>query len=169
MKIIFVRNGESNLKTDKLTLRGHLQVKDTRHFLKDEDIDAIYTSPQIRALQTANILNKGRNKPFFILKGLDNRTPLPFEKQDKFGEEYKKNYFNYYYENKDFQTCKDYLDQVFKAMGKITTENKKEATIVIVAHNSTLIGINAFFNGVPESGKVVWTQTKGGTVIKFLI
>jgi broad specificity phosphatase PhoE len=169
MKIIFVRNGESNLKTDKLTLRGHLQVRDTKNFLKDEDFDVIYSSPQIRALQTANILNKGRNKPFFILKGLDDRTPLPFEKQDEFGKDYKKYYFKYNYENENFQTCKDYLNQVFKAMEKITTENKKDATIVIVAHNSTLIAINAFFCGIPKSNTIAWTQTKGGTVIKFLI
>ncbi len=168
MKIIFVRNGEYNLKTNKLSLRGRLQVLDTKKFLEDEDFDAIYSSPQISALQTAKILNK-QNKPLIILKGLVTRMPLTIEKQEKYGKEFKKYYFDYDYENENFQTCKEYIDQVFSAMQEITKEKKKEKTVVIVAHNSTLVGINAFINGIPETHKISWIQTKGGSVIKFLI
>ncbi len=169
MKIIFVRNGESSLKTDKLTWRGHLQVRDTKRFLKDEDFDAIYSSPQTRALQTANILNGGRNVPLRILKGLDDRLPLPLEKEEEFENDYKKFFFKYNYENENFQTCKDYIDQVFGAMKEILKDKKKDKTVVIVGHNATLIGINAFIHGIPETNKIAWTQTKGGAVIKFLI
>lgn len=169
MKIIFVRNGDSNYKTGKLTLRGHMQVQDAKRFLKDENFDEIYSSPQVRALQTAKILNKGKEKPFHILNGLDDRQLLAFEKQNEFGFEYKNFYYNYDYENKNFQTCKDYINQVFEAMKEITKENKKDKTIVVVAHNATLIGINAFINGIPNTNEIAWIQTKGGAVIKFLI
>ncbi len=169
MKIIFVRNGDSNYKTGKLTLRGILQVKNAKRFLEDENFDEIYSSPQVCTLQTAKILNKGKEQPLHILSGLEDRQPLPIEKQEEFGNEYKKFYFNYGYENDNFQTCKDYIHQVFETMKEITKENKKEKTIIIVAHNSTLIGINAFVHDIPSTKEIAWIQTNGGAVIKFLI
>lgn len=53
MKLIFVRHGEPNYKTDSLTETGHLQAQAAAARLKDEGIRAIYTSPLGRARQTA--------------------------------------------------------------------------------------------------------------------
>ena len=76
MKIIFIRHGETNLNTGKLTLRGIRQIKSALRYIKDEKISAIYCSPRTRALQTANILNDKFKAPLFILKELNERQQL---------------------------------------------------------------------------------------------
>ena len=41
VKLIFVRHGETNLNTGKLTLRGVRQIKNALKYLSNENIDAI--------------------------------------------------------------------------------------------------------------------------------
>lgn len=168
MKIIFVRHGQSNIKTNKLTLKGHLQALGAKNFLKNEEFDCIFCSPQVRALQTAKILNKGRNKPLFITKNFDERDILPIGKEE-LEEEYKKFYFKYNFESQEYQTCKDFIDKIFVGMQEVLDKKDQFKTVVIVGHNSTLYGINAFVNGIPKTNKISWLQCSNGAVIKFLI
>ena len=168
MKIIFVRNGKSNIKTDKLTLEGHLQAWQARRFLKDEDYDCIFCSPQIRALQTAKIINKKKDKPLFISKNFDERDVLPLDKK-QYEKEYKKFYLKYNFESENYQTCKQFIDQIFSGMQEVLDKKDQFKTVVIVGHNSTLYGINAFLNGIPKTNKINWLQCSNCAVIKFVI
>ena len=53
MRIIFVRHGDPNYEQDCLTSLGRVQAKAAAIRLLDEGIEAIYTSPMGRAVQTA--------------------------------------------------------------------------------------------------------------------
>ena len=53
MRIIFVRHGKPDYKTDTLTELGRLQAKATAERLADEGISEIYASTMGRAMQTA--------------------------------------------------------------------------------------------------------------------
>lgn len=72
MKIYFVRHGQTewNLKkriqgrADKpLNEQGKQQAIETRQNLISKDIDLIICSPLLRAVETAEIINKDRNIP----------------------------------------------------------------------------------------------------------
>ena len=58
MRIIFVRHGEPNYEKDCLTPLGKIQAEAAAERLRDEGIDAIYSSPFGRAMETAEITAK---------------------------------------------------------------------------------------------------------------
>ena len=53
MRIIFVRHGEPDYTHDCLTETGRRQAKDAALRLRDEGIEAVYSSPFGRAKETA--------------------------------------------------------------------------------------------------------------------
>lgn len=168
MKIIFVKHGESSYITDKLTLKGKTQMKAVKNYLKDEFFDAIFCAPQIRTLQSANLLNKNLNKPLYIIKQFDERKPLLASRKDLM-EEFKTNYMNYNFESQNYETCKEYIDRVFVGFEEILKqENNGINTAVIVGHSSTLYAINAYLQGIPKDKQIKWLQINSGAVIKFL-
>jgi len=166
MKIIFIRHGETNINTGKLTQRGVRQIKSALSYIKDEKIDAIYCSPRTRALQTANILNSKFNAPLFILKELNERQQLS-SNNVSFKKDFDDNYLNYDYQSEDFETCKDFIDRTTEGLKKIKQTYTKDQTIIIAAHSSTLYAINTFVTGIPKSNKINWLQCSNGAVIKF--
>ena len=46
IKLIFIRHGDTNINTGKLSLRGVKQIKNALKYLKNENISAIYCSPR---------------------------------------------------------------------------------------------------------------------------
>lgn len=78
--IYFVRHGESvsnvnhifnnSLEEDPLTEKGILQAKATAKWLADKPIDALYSSPIPRALETAGLLAEKIKKPIRVLPQL---------------------------------------------------------------------------------------------------
>lgn len=78
--IYLVRHGEnvanltkefSHRKIDySLTPRGVLQAQQTAAFFKTQAIDAIYSSPLKRAVETAQIISETLQLPFTVLEGL---------------------------------------------------------------------------------------------------
>lgn len=166
MKFIFMRHGEANINTGKLTLRGKFQVKDVLKYLKDEKITAIYCSPRTRALQSANILNTKLKAPLYIMNNLNERQLLPLGKE-KHQEEYFKNYLNYDYENSHFETCKQYVDRNIKVFDTIKNKHKDTDCVLIIAHSATLSALNTYINGVPFDKKIKWLQCSNGAVIKY--
>lgn len=168
MKIIFIRHGEANINTGKLTFNGKRQVKNILKYLKDEKISAIYCSPRTRALQSTNILNAKLKVPVFIQNNLNERQLLPLGKE-KFKEDYDNNYLNYTYENSHFETCKNFIDRNLKVFEKIKNKHKKDNAVIIIAHSATLSALNAFVNGIPKDNQILWLQCSNGAVIKYNI
>lgn len=167
MKIIFIRHGETNLNTGKLTFRGVKQIKSALRYIKGEKITAIYCSPRTRALQTANILNKKFNVPLFIFKELNERQQLTYNQRATFAAEFDENYLNYDYQSEDFETCKDFIDRTTAGLKKIKQKHPGDQTVIVAAHSSTLYAINTFITGLPKDGKIKWLQCNNGAVVKF--
>lgn len=166
MKLIFIRHGEANINTGKLTLRGKLQVKNLLKYLKGENVKAIYCSPRTRALQSTNILNSKLKVPVYIVNNLNERQILPLGKE-RYQEEYFKNYLNYAYENSHFETCKQYIDRNIKVFDKIKSKHNDNESIIVIAHSATLSALNAYVNGIPFDQKILWLQCSNGTMIKY--
>ncbi|MBQ3047812.1 MAG: histidine phosphatase family protein [Clostridia bacterium] len=167
MKIIFIRHGETNIKTGTLTRKGVKQIKSAAKYLKDEKISAIYCSPTTRTLQTANILNKTFKKPLFILKELNERQQLNSSHSISMHKIFNENYLNYDFESEDFETCKNFIDRNISGLEKIRKKYRTEKTIIIAAHSSTLYAINTYATGIPANNKITWLQCSNGAVIKF--
>lgn len=113
MKIIFVRHGETKLKTGTLTRRGIKQIKQSANYLKNEKIDAIFCSPKVRAIQTANIFKNILDVEVYIEKDLNERQILTPSQRELYGEAFDENYLNYNFQSEEFETCKDFIDRNF--------------------------------------------------------
>jgi broad specificity phosphatase PhoE len=80
MKLYFVRHGESTANLLKefsnnnyrhpLTENGIAQAKETACKLRDTTINRLFTSPVLRALQTANVLSRELRAPLEIAEAL---------------------------------------------------------------------------------------------------
>jgi len=169
MKLIFIRHGESNLKTGKLTRKGRKEAKWAYEYIKNEKVSAVFCSPRTRTLETANIVNKKFNAPLFIIKELNERQILSPSEKLLYKEDYENNYLNYDYENENFETCKDFIDRCFIGMKKIIDKSDSNSTIILCAHSSTLYALNAFLNGIPKNNHIDWLQCSNGAVIKLFI
>lgn len=165
MKIIFLTHGEENVLKGTLTLKGKVQAFLARQFLKDEEIDEIFVSPQACALQTANIVNKKRNAPLNIFKKFDERSVLKHNQVATLQSEFAENYFNYNFESEKYETCKKYIDRVFLGLKRILDRDLK--CVLIVGHSSALYAINTFINGIPKDGQIKLLKCKDGTAVKF--
>ena len=84
MRIIFVRHGEPDYALDCLTERGRIQAKAAADRLKEEGIEAIFSSPMGRAAETAAFAAETLNLPVKTLDfmrelhwGSIDGTPVP--------------------------------------------------------------------------------------------
>ena len=167
LKLIFIRHGDTNLNTGKLTLRGARQIKEAAKYISNEKISAIFCSPRTRALQSANIINNKLNVPLFIIKELNERQTLNDAERVLYWDDFDKNYLNYDYENENFETCKNFIDRCFVGLEKIINKCEENSTVLLCAHSSTLYAINTYLTGIPKDKKIKWLQCSNGTVIKF--
>ena len=169
MKVIFIRHGEANYTTDKLTCKGRKQIKWSYDYIKDEKPLAIYCSPTARTLQTANILNKKFKVPMHIMSEITERQYLKNKERDLYWDEFDKHYLDYNYKNDHFETCKDFIDRCHNGFRKILSKSKENSTVIICAHSSTFYALTSYINGIPESGKISWVQCSNGAVLKFYL
>ena len=84
MRIIFIRHGEPDYALDCLTERGRIQAKAAADRLKEEGIEAIFSSPLGRAAETAAFAAETLNLPVKTLDfmrelhwGSIDGTPVP--------------------------------------------------------------------------------------------
>ena len=67
MRILFVRHGQPNYEKNCLTEIGHQQARDTAVRLRDEGIEAVYSSPFGRAVETAQYTADALGLPVQVL------------------------------------------------------------------------------------------------------
>ncbi|MBP5359106.1 MAG: histidine phosphatase family protein [Treponema sp.] len=79
MRIILIRHGDPNYEEDCLTELGHKQAEVAAQRLLEEGIEEIYSSPQGRALQTAEAFSKA--------SGIKDIKVLDFIREIRFGRE----------------------------------------------------------------------------------
>ena len=168
MKLIFVRHGDYNPRTEKLTILGKFQIAGIRKYLQDEKVDFILSSPKTRALEGAKILNKKWNVPLYISKDLREREILVTDNKN-LQEIYQKYYFDMADENENYENCRQFVERTIRGIKDAIRHNKDAETFVVMAHSSNLYAISAMINGIPEDKKIKWLQCNTGACIKFYI
>lgn len=178
MNIIIVRHGQTDFNLErklqgitdnKLNETGKEQALTTKEKLKDEKIDLIICSPLIRARETADIINEGRNLEIIY----DDRL-----KERDFGEyegEYISNYnvdeFWSYKENKEYEKAENirvFLKRVNEFLIDIES-TYKDKNILLVAHAGISVAIKCYYKGIPEDDKLVNIRLKNCEFEKFEI
>jgi len=162
-RLILIRHGESednfnwiyqgNGPGSGLTERGVKQAEAVALRLRDVKINAVYSSPKKRVIQTAEIINRYHNLKITFEDGLRDResgildgkikTSLPPELM-KLTENIKTD------ENLRIpggESFKDVKIRVRKAVDKIVKENK-DKTVLIVSHGNTVRAIVSEIIGI---------------------
>ena len=160
MEILLTRHGQTdwNLlkkvqgKADiELNEKGIQQAETTRDFLKEERIDLILCSPLKRAIQTAEIINQGRNIRIIIDERVSERDFGEFEGMPNTDFDY--NAFWSYKQNLKYakaENIKDFFRRVYNFLDNIKNEYDGKR-ILIVAHGGISIPVKCYFEGIPNA------------------
>lgn len=168
MKLIFIRHGDYNPKTEKLTLLGKFQIASVRKYLQDEKVDFIVSSPKARALEGAKILNKKWKVPMFISSDLREREILVSDDAN-LQERFREKYFDMSDDSSEYETCRQFVERTIKGVREAMAHNKAAKTFVVMAHSSTLYAISAMVHKIPKNNKICWLQCNPGACIKFYV
>lgn len=174
MKIYLCRHGEvehnrlkyySNADED-LNDTGIAQAFGLRDKLRSIDYGIIYTSPLIRAVHTAEILNY-KNRLIVSMEGLSERNPmklngLSIDVTDR--EEYWNYYSNVDYGAEDIQS---FFGRVFRAIDVIKTSTFK--SVIVVAHSGVSKAFYGYFHGIPKDGKLLNLGLKNCEVVAYTV
>lgn len=161
MKIIFVRHGQTEWNVlDKVQGRvdielneiGKNQAKEIAIKLINEKIDLIVCSPLSRAIQTAEIINDGRNIPIIIDEGVSERCFGVLE-----GEKRSLVEFGVYWDKdanlpiEKGECLSDFLERINNFVKRLK-ERHDEKTVLVVSHGGVSIALQYIFKGLAEDG-----------------
>ncbi len=136
---------------------GRKQAEETKEKLANMPIDLIICSLLIRAKETANIINHGRNIPILIDERAIERDLGIYEgmpnSQEIFDE------IRYYTKNvpvEGGEDCRTYTKRVFEFLDDVIKKYKgKYENILICSHGFFLRSAGWYFNGVPKENEEV--------------
>lgn len=176
MNITIVRHGQTNYNLERklqgitdnlLNATGEQQAWDTKQRLESESIDFIICSPLIRAKQTADIINKGRNVPIQYDERLIERNFGEYE--GTYIKDYNVDEFWSYQQNRKYQKAeniKDFLTRVYAFLEEI--QNKyQDKNILLVAHAGISVAVECYFKGIPKDDKLVEIRLKNCEYRKY--
>ena len=165
MEILLTRHGQTewNLlkkvqgKADiELNEKGIKQAEETRDSLKNEKIDLILCSPLKRAIQTAEIINQGRNIKMIIDERVSERD---FDFNTFWS--YKKNLKYNKAEN-----IRDFFGRVYDFLDSIKNEYAGKR-ILIVAHGGISIPVKCYFEGILDAETLLSLCLENCEVAKY--
>ena len=176
MEILLTRHGQTewNLlkkvqgKADiELNEKGIEQAETIRVSLKEERIDLILCSPLKRAIQTAEIINQGRNIRMIIDERLSERDFGEFEGMSNTDFDF--NAFWSYKQNLKYdkaENIKDFFRRVYKFLDSIKNEYAGKR-ILIVAHGGISIPVKCYFKGIPNVETLLPLGLKNCEIAKY--
>ena len=159
MEILLTRHGQTewNLlgkvqgKADiELNKKGMQQAEETRYYLENEKIDLILCSPLKRAVQTAEIINQGRNIPMIIDGRVSERDFGEFEGRPS--TEFDFNAFWSYKQNLKYdkaENIRDFFERVYGFLDSLKKQYPGKR-ILVVAHGGISIPFKCYFEGIPD-------------------
>lgn len=176
MKIYYVRHGQTDYnlakkmqggETEKdLNQEGIRQAYKTKKELENIEYDIVICSPMKRTIQTAEIINEGRNIPIIIDEGIRERKLGEYEEKDV-TEETEKNIWDYK-ANNDIQGGEN-LYEFEKRIIEFLKDTKKKydnKKVLIVAHGGVAKIIKAQLYGMPESQNLYEIQMNNCEIIE---
>lgn len=176
MEILLVRHGQTewNLlkkvqgKADiQLNKKGIKQAEYIRDFLKNEKIDLILCSPLKRAIQTAEIVNEGRNIRMIIDKRVSERDFGEFEGMSNTDFDF--NAFWSYRQNLKYdkaENIKEFFKRVYDFLDSIKNEYAGKR-ILIVSHGGISIPVRCYFEGIPNVDTLLPLCLENCEVVKY--
>ena len=150
MKIYLVRHGETTgdiedriggSYDDHLTDMGHAQLTETAHKLSDKNVDVIFSSPLIRARESAEIIKQRTDCDIQIVDGLRERHYgvitglIKADAKAQYPEAIER-HTDLTYTHPEGESYPDFYDRVIAAFNSILALDYK--IIVIVGHGGSL-------------------------------
>ena len=182
MKLIFIRHGQTDWNVQgkiqgsydsELNATGIEQAMSLSEklFNLNYKFSKIYSSPQKRALKTAEILSKSSNVDYISIKDLQEMNMgkwegLSWKEVEKiYPNEYKEWYLNRRYtKTPDGESYQDMLERVLKAIHKIINENNED--VVIVSHSAVIMCLQCYVTNTPFNDMLKF-KTKNATITEI--
>ena len=173
MKVYLVRHGQCesnvigryNYVNEDINEKGNKQAEDLREKIKDIDYDIVISSPLVRALHTAEIIN-ANNKEIITDERLVERKHGSLEGKSVEVTD-REEYWNYYTDVKygTEERISDLCNRVKEFLDELKTKNYKR--VLIVAHSGVSKAFYIYFNGLPEDGKMLNLGLKNTEVKEY--
>jgi len=166
--IYVVRHGQTDFnKEGRIQGRKGLPLNETgikqaellKENLQQIQFDYVFSSPQERAIQTAEIATgmKAIIDPRINVFDLGEADGLKKEEVKLAGVTPDPSVY------RGVEDVHAYLNRVFEFMRELEAEHgEKEVNILISGHGCTTGSIGAYFNGVPEDGNITIYSSKNG-------
>ena len=160
MKIYITRHGQTDWnamrhiqgRTDiPLNEEGRKQAAIVRDGMKDIELDAIISSPLIRAQETADIINEEHKLPI-----LQDERVIERAFGDLEGTDIKEmNFTNFWHPERTqlYPTCEkvqDFYHRIYNFIDEVKATYKGK-NILVVAHGGVSLPFYSYFNGVPNT------------------
>lgn len=162
MKIYVIRHGQTDINIQNkinalndvdLNSEGVRQAKNLADKIKDIDYDFIISSPLIRTIHTAELLNI-KNKEMILDKRIQERDagylteqPVSLIRDEDWWSVYPKNDY------KDAETVINVIQRVKIFLDEIKVRYKNK-NIIIVTHGGVSKAIKVYFEGIPDDGNI---------------
>ena len=182
MKLIFIRHGQTDWNVQgkiqgsydsELNDTGIKQAMNLSEKLLNLNykFSKIYSSPQKRALKTAEILSKSSNVDYISVKDLQEMNMGKWEGlswkevEENYPNEYKEWYLNRRYtKTPEGESYQDMLERVLKAIHKIINENNED--VVIVSHSAVIMCLQCYVTNTPFNDMLKF-KTKNANITEI--
>ena len=167
MKLFLIRHGQTDWNVEgkiqgsadiELNKTGIKQAEELSHKVLEAGykFSKIYSSPQKRAVKTAEILSEVNKVDYISIAGLEEINLGEWEGlswtevKEKYPTEYEEWYINRRYTKPPKgEAYEDMLQRVLKSIYKIISENSKD--VVIVTHSAVIMCIQCYITNTPFS------------------
>ncbi len=161
MKVYLVRHGQTdtnisnlyNFRGEDINQNGIQQAEKLKEKIKEMEFDIIYCSPLLRARHTADIINS-KNKEIIIDNRLEERKHGNLE--GKSIECTNREIYWSYPTNTRYGT-EETIQSLFQRVNDFLNELKTKdySKVLVVAHKGVSRAFHAYFEGIPEDGKLL--------------
>ena len=161
MKVYLVRHGQTdtnisnlyNFRGEDINQKGIQQAEELKEKIKKMEFDIIYCSPLLRARHTADIINS-KNKEIIIDNRLEERKHGNLE--GKSIECTNREIYWSYPTNTRYGT-EETIQSLFQRVNDFLNELKTKdySKVLVVAHKGVSRAFHAYFEGIPEDGKLL--------------
>lgn len=179
MKIFLVRHGETSWNVEgrlqgqideiQLTRKGMNQAEEISKRLQQINFDVIFSSPFVRTIQTAEVINKLKKKQIILCDDLKERSYGELEGEyDKDGKYNIKQMWNIdnIYDMHGVERVDFFIKRIHRFIDNLIKENKYDK-VLLVSHSGVSIAAKTYFQGIPDDRDLLKLGIGNCEVIAF--